>query len=450
MEQKMKKWIAFLFAALLIMLVLAPAAFAESAPPADFKIGSFSQVDAANNTALFTVADTNETTTVKLDASINPADVKLDQKSMVSLEERDGTQFATDISIMFIGLTIDKLIALLIVGFVGGLLSGFIGSGGAFVLTPAMMSLGAPGAVAVASNMCHKFPKAMVGAYKRFRYGQVDIKLGLVIALSSIAGVQLGFQIQKFILESWGSAGSDLYVSFVFVIILVVVGGIVFKDALTGAKGEDAEAKTGKLALRLQKIKIPPMIHFKKADVVISAWVTIPVGFATGLLAATIAVGGFVGVPGMVYVIGATAMVASATELLVAFVMGMWGSIQWALNGLVDIRMVLLILAASLFGVQLGAIGTTYVKDYTIKLVMGTVMIIVAVSRGVKVPVYMSHLGMISIDKGLSNTLDTISFWALIAALLVAGGIIIAAMVKGIIRARVDEREAEQAIAGNV
>jgi len=225
----------------------------------------------------------------------------------------------------------------------------------------------------------------------------------------------------------------------------VVVGGFIFKDAVTMAKGE-TEVKTPKLAARLQKIKIPPMIHFKKADVVISAWVTLPVGFATGLLAATIAVGGFVGVPGMIYMIGATAMVASATELLVAFVMGMWGSIQWALAGLVDIRLVLIILAASLFGVQLGALGTTYVRDHTIKLVMGTVMLIVAVSRGVKVPVYLAHLNIISLDKNLANLLDSISFWALIAALLVAGGIISAAMVKGIVRSRIEEKEA--AVAG--
>ena len=55
---------------------------------------------------------------------------------------------------------------LFLVGFVGGLVSGFIGSGGAFVLTPGMMSLGVPGLVAVASNMCHKFPKALVGAHE--------------------------------------------------------------------------------------------------------------------------------------------------------------------------------------------------------------------------------------------------------------------------------------------
>ncbi|MHB0915338.1 MAG: sulfite exporter TauE/SafE family protein [Thermoleophilia bacterium] len=349
---------------------------------------------------------------------------------------------------MFIGLTAGKLIALLIVGFVGGLLSGFIGSGGAFVLTPSMMSLGAPGAVAVASNMAHKFPKAMVGTYKRFRYGQVDVKLGLFMATSSILGVQLGIKVQKLILNTWGSVGSDLYVSFVFVIILVVVGGFVLKDAIKGGGDDDTDPRDRKLARAMQKIKIPPMIYFKKADVRLSMWVTVPIGFATGLLAATIAVGGFIGVPGMIYLVGASAIVASATELLVAFIMGMWGSAQWALSGLIDIRMTLLILAASLFGVQLGAIGTTYVKDYTIKLVMASVMLIVAVSRGVKIPVYLDELGIITVSPGTATILDSISFWALIAALATAGVIISMAMVKGIVQSRVEEKEAAAAAGG--
>ena len=88
-------------------------------------------------------------------------------------------------AVQFIDLNTMNILFLFVVGFIGGLVSGFIGSGGAFVLTPGMMSLGVPGTVAVASNMCHKFPKAMVGAYKRFKYGQVDIKLGLVMAASA-------------------------------------------------------------------------------------------------------------------------------------------------------------------------------------------------------------------------------------------------------------------------
>ncbi|MBU0675274.1 MAG: sulfite exporter TauE/SafE family protein [Proteobacteria bacterium] len=344
---------------------------------------------------------------------------------------------------MFMDMTTGKIVALIVVGLIGGLLSGFIGSGGAFVLTPAMMSLGAPGAVAVASNMCHKFPKAMVGTYKRFKYGQVDLKLAAVMASTAIIGVQIGIKIQKYILSQWGNAGSNLYVSVIFVIVLVFVGGYVCYDAYKLSKKQDNNEghQVSGLALRMQKIELWPMIEFKVAKVRISAWITVPVGLATGMLAATIAVGGFIGVPGMIYVIGASAVVASATELGIAFIMGAWGSIQWGLSGLIDIRMTLLILSASLIGVQLGALGTTYVKDYMIKIVMAATMLIVAVSRGAKIPGYIADLGwQAPLDHGLAVTLNSVSFWALILALGVAGGIITVAMIVGMMKDKAEKR----------
>lgn len=329
----------------------------------------------------------------------------------------------------FIPLDASGIIFLFIVGFIGGLVSGFIGSGGAFVLTPGMMSLGVPGTVAVASNMCHKFPKALVGSIKRYRYGQVDIKLGLYLAAFAGIGVQIGIKIQNYILGLWGPAGSDLYVSISFVVVLVVVGGIVMADAVKSAKSCAAE-QTCSLALRLQKIELWPMMTFKKANLRISLWFLLPVGLATGLLAATIAVGGFVGVPGMIYILGATSLVASATELVIAFVMGLAGSINWAMQGMVDIRLTLIILAGSLLGVQLGAIGTTFVKEHMIKIVMGSIMLIVALSRGFAMPKYLAKLGLMDVSEATVVMLDKVSFAFMVISLLVGAVIILGSMIR--------------------
>ncbi len=222
------------------------------------------------------------------------------------------------------------------------------------MLTPGMMSLGVAGTVAVASNMCHKFPKALVGAIKRYKYGQVDIKLGIVMAVSATVGVQVGIKIQEWILAKWGQAGSNLYVSLSFVAVLIIVGGYVFYDAWKLSKKGGEETITP-LALWLQSINLPPMVTFKTANVRISLWFTIPIGFATGLLAATIAVGGFVGVPGMIYVMGASGLVSSATELVIAFIMGFGGTVKWAIHGMVDIRLTLIILGGFVIG---GAVGS--------------------------------------------------------------------------------------------
>jgi len=334
----------------------------------------------------------------------------------------------------FIELASGNVIALLLIGFVGGLVSGFIGSGGAFVLTPAMMSMGVPGVVAVASNMCHKFPKALVGAYKRAKFGHVDVKLGLVIAASAAVGVWVGADIQQRIKANFGEAGSNLYVSLAFVIVLTVVGGYVLLDAISIYRSgrTHLEEKPSRLARWVQSVEIRgTMMHFKTAGIRISVLFTIPLGFATGMLAATIAVGGFIGVPGMIYVLGAPALIASATELVIAFVMGMGGSIKYAMHGLVDIRLALILLAGSLFGVQLGAIGTTYVKPYIIRVVMAAIMLIVAISRVLVVPIYLSQLDMMDLSSRAVAGLRSASFFFLVLALCVGAFIILGAMLRG-------------------
>ena len=159
---------------------------------------------------------------------------------------------------------------------------------------------------------------------------------------------------------------------------------------------------------------------------------TIPLGFATGMLAATIAVGGFIGVPGMNYVLGAPSLMASATELVIAFVMGLGGTIKFAWSGLVDIRLAMIILAGSLFGIQLGAIGTTYVKPHMIKVVMGTIMVLVLLSRAIVIPVYLSDLQLIgTIEPGLATVLKNVSFAVMIGALAIGAFIILSALLKG-------------------
>lgn len=335
----------------------------------------------------------------------------------------------------FINLDAVNITYLFLVGFVGGLVSGFIGSGGAFVLTPGMMSLGVPGLVAVASNMCHKFPKALIGSIKRAKYGQVDVKLGVVLGISAEAGVLYGAHIQESIKKTFGDAGSNLYVSVAFVVILAVVGGFVLRDAWKTYKSGNTneEEKVTRLARWIQSVNIPgTMVYFKSLNARISVLFTIPLGFATGMLAATIAVGGFIGVPAMIYVLGAPSLMASATELVIAFVMGLGGSFKYAMHGLVDIRLAMIILGGSLFGIQLGAIGTTYVKPFMIKVVMGVIMVIVLFSRGLMVPVYLAQLGLIqTIDPVTVKLLKSTSFLIMIAALLIGAFIVLKAMWQG-------------------
>ena len=341
--------------------------------------------------------------------------------------------------INFIEITPLTAILLILVGFVGGMVSGFIGSGGAFVLTPAMMTLGAPGIVAVASNICHKFPKALVGAVKRNKYGQVDVKLGLILGLFAEGGVLFGKHVMTDIKNAFGAVGTDLYVSGMFVVTLAIVGGFVLKDyrklkALDDAGEGEQAAPLTKLARWVRSVNIPgTMIYSSAAQARVSILFLVPIGFATGFLASAIAVGGFIGVPAMIYILGVPAIMASATELVIAFIMGLGGTIFYGLEGVVDIRLAMLILLGSLFGIQVGAIGTTYVKDYQVKFTMAVIMLTVLFSRFFYIPGYLAQLGVIApMEETTVKMLKWIGDGVLALALIVGAWTVLAALFKGI------------------
>ncbi len=341
-------------------------------------------------------------------------------------------------AIHFIDLTAASGFTLLLIGFVGGLVSGFIGSGGAFVLTPAMMTLGAPGIVAVASNMAHKFPKALVASIKRAKLGQVDIKLGLIMGAFAEIGVYVGKEIMTHIRAQYGDIGTDFYVSIIFVITLAIIGGMILRDAKRSSENANTEEKTTnkqKLAKWIQSIHIPgTMVYLRSIQAKVSVLIIAPLGFATGLLAAFIAVGGFIGVPAMMFVLGVPALMATATELVVAFIMGLGGSMLYAWEGYVDIRLSMLILAGSLFGVQVGVVATTYVSENFVKKVMASIMLIVLVSRLLVIPDYLASLKLINpLPGNWSSILHQLSDFTLALALLVGAIAIIFASIFGAI-----------------
>jgi uncharacterized membrane protein YfcA len=249
------------------------------------------------------------------------------------------------------------------------------------------------------------------------------------MAVSAIAGVQVGIYVQEVIAEALGPAGTSFYVSMAFILVLPIVSYFLIRDVIRSKRG-GLQDTTSELALKAQSLHVPPMVRFKVAESTISVWILVPLGFATGFLAATIAVGGFIGVPSMMYIVGAPSFVASATELVIAFVMGMAGTFRWGLLGMVDIRMTLLILFGSLFGVQLGAIGTSYVKPYVIKVVMATVMLLVTLSRVMAIVPYLGELGWISLDRGMIPIFQHISFAIICLSVITAGVFIITPMVR--------------------
>jgi uncharacterized membrane protein YfcA len=335
----------------------------------------------------------------------------------------------------FVELDLISALQVIMLGFIGGTLSGFIGSGGAFFMTPGMMNLGVPGVVAVGSNITHKFGKAMMGSKKHGEYGNVDKRLAAFLVATSFVGIRLAVWINSTLFKggggdhgTGGSAAADLYISMVFIGILSVVALSMLRDALR--PGEEEEGPSLAIAHFLSRLHIPPYINFHVADVKVSLWLLLGVGLATGYLAGTIGVGGFIGVPAMIYVFGVPTAVAAGTELYLAMFMGGWGALNYAYQGFVDIRLTMLLYLGSLLGIFIGAYGVKAVKEMMIRVVTGAVILLCVVSRAIAVPMYLRQLEWLNMNPDWDKYFNQASKGMLLLAGVSGTGIILHNVIK--------------------
>jgi uncharacterized protein len=324
----------------------------------------------------------------------------------------------------YIDINLAIALQVVVLGFIGGILSGFIGSGGAFFMTPGMMNLGVSGVIAVASNITHKFGKALIGSRKHAAAGNVDKKLAAFMLATAIIGIQIAVGINSYLFKGGGDshgaakgAGANLYISLVFAFILSFVAVSMLRDVLkSGGSGETDGGPSMKIAQYLSRLNLPPVVRFGVADTQVSLWVLMVVGIATGYLAGTIGVGGFIGVPAMIYVFGVPTAVATGTELFLAVFMGAYGALSYAYQGFVDLRLTMLLYLGSLVGIHLGVYGVKVVNEKYIRVVTSLIILLCVVSRIIAIPVYVRQLGYLNYEVGWDTYFNSASKFFLFAS----------------------------------
>jgi uncharacterized protein len=341
------------------------------------------------------------------------------------------------LSSVFVHINVLDAVAVMFLGFVGGVLSGFTGSGGAFFMTPGMMNLGITGVVAVGSNVAHRLGNNMMGSLKHAKLGNVDRKLALYLLVPALVAVRVAVWINGRLFESsgghegaGGGALSNLYISAVFVAVLTAVGIFILRDALRPRDATGSEGPSMRAANFVARLHLPPYVDFPVADVRVSLWLVLAVGLVVGYLDGTVAIGGFIGVPAMIYLFGVPTSVAPGTELFLAMFGGGLAALSYAYQGLVDLRLTFLLLIGSIVGVFVGAYGTKVVKEVLIRFVMGSVILLCVVSRALAVPVYLRQLGVLGMAPSADPWFKGASTAMLFAAGLGGAGLILANVIR--------------------
>jgi len=319
----------------------------------------------------------------------------------------------------------------ILIGMCAGLITGCIGAGGGFIITPALMSAGIKGILAVGTDLFHIFAKAMMGTVVHNKLGNVSVGLAVAFLVGSIVGVMGGGLINRAFYEI-NPVLSDTFISLLYVVLLGFLGIYSMVDFLrlrrarsdagphSGEGLPDLQAPMARetLSARLQSAKIPPMIAFDH-DLVpggkhIPALFVSFCGVIVGFVAAIMGVGGgFLTFPMFVYILGVSSFTTVGTDILqIVFTAGFAAISQYAIYGFIFYTLAMGMLIGSLIGVQVGALTTKVVRGIYIRGFYAVAILAGFSNRLFALPGKLNDLEVISISPGMVRASTVIGNWS--------------------------------------
>jgi uncharacterized membrane protein YfcA len=268
------------------------------------------------------------------------------------------------------GVTVNPLL-LALVGFIVGVLGGFFGVGGGFLVAPMMFMLGVPMNFVVGTDLAHIVGKSVVATRRHWILGHVDFRLGILMILGTMPGVELGAQVIEKLERVYAV---DQVIGGAYVALLLAVGAFMAWEgwyAVRSGQSTSDDPVRGRRILRMaQAVRLPPMIALPASEIKsMSVWTIVVVGFVTGLLAGMLGVGaGFLRLPALIYLIGIPTHIAIGTDLFEIIFSAGYGTVTHALKGNVDIMMALVMHTGAAIGAQFGALATVHFSGPKIRL----------------------------------------------------------------------------------
>ena len=286
-------------------------------------------------------------------------------------------------------------ILLVAMGLIIGVCSGFFGFGGGFMMTPALNMFGFPMPFAIGTDLTQMAGSSAISTMKHRKFGHVDLRLGLLMVLGTVAGVELG---KHLIMYMEGLGNVDNVVRYIYVVLLAGLGLYMFNEARksTAKNSESADSdadsehvsqsEPSAFVQKVRALNLPPFVSLPVSGIPkISVWVPIGIGFVTGVLAGLLGVGGgFIRMPALVYLLGVPTVVAIGTDLFEIIISGAYGAFTYAMVGRVEIVAAILILLGSSAGVQIGATATRYIKGERIRGYFAITILLAGVAVGLK------------------------------------------------------------------
>jgi uncharacterized membrane protein YfcA len=249
-----------------------------------------------------------------------------------------------------------NIMTLIGMGGLVGFMSGMFGVGGGFLMTPLLIFIGVPPAVAVASEANQIVASSVSGGLAYWQRRAIDIPMGLILMSGGLAGAYSGVQLFK-LLRAMGQV--DLLISLSYVVFLGVIGTLMLRESIqviiAARKGSPVQAR--RPGQHSWILRLPCRMRFRRSKLYISVIPPLVIGYFVGVLSAIMGVGGgFIMVPAMIYILRMPTNVVIGTSLFqIIFVTASVTIFHAVENQTVDIVLAGLLMIGGVLGAQLGA-----------------------------------------------------------------------------------------------
>ena len=208
-----------------------------------------------------------------------------------------------------------NIMTLIGMGGLVGFMSGMFGVGGGFLMTPLLIFIGVPPAVAVASEANQIVASSVSGGLAYWQRRAVDVQMGLILMVGGLAGAYSGVQLFK-VLRAQGQV--DLMIAVSYVVFLGVIGTLMLRESiqvlLAARRGNPVQAR--RPGQHSWVLGLPLRMRFRRSKLYISVIPPILIGFFVGMMSAIMGVGGgFIMVPAMIYILRMPTNVVIGTSL---------------------------------------------------------------------------------------------------------------------------------------
>jgi uncharacterized membrane protein YfcA len=259
-----------------------------------------------------------------------------------------------------------------------GFLSGLLGVGGGFLLTPLLVFSGIPPAVAVATVTSQIVASSASGALAYWRRRSIDWKLAGMLLIGGIGGTILGVGAFR-ALRALGQL--DLVIGLCYVVFLGGVGaaivwesGRALYDAHRGHVRPPQPTRQHGWVHRL-----PFKMRFARSRLYISALPILALGLFIGFLGTLLGIGGgFIMVPALIYLLKVPTNVVIGTSLVqILCTMAVATVLQAATNQTVDAVLGLILMVGGVIGAQFGAQVGTRLRGEQLRALLGILILAV-------------------------------------------------------------------------